>query len=877
MARLTIDAPHAGDAVVLVEDERLRWARRLEIGREETTIEIPVGFDWKRHDIYVSAMVLRPASREQRESPNRAVGIVHLPIDRAHRELEVTLDTPERMEPERDLTVRVKVADLAGESATVTVAAVDVGVLNITDFETPDPFAWFFAKRAYSPEQHDLYSRVIESLEGERATLRYGGDAAPPDLRSGARPNAEVKIVSLFSGPVALDANGEATIELPVPDFNGRLRVMALAFSDEHFGAADGELTVRAPLVTEIAMPRFLASGDSSTLTVDLHNLSGKTQRFDMTLHASAPLVLATVSRNIMLDDEEKVSLRFPLAADLDLGVGSVTLAVRNADIDIERTWELAVRPPFPDEARTQRGTIAPGESITIDPDLSTGLMHETVAVDLTISPLPPLGLKEALSGLLRYPYGCAEQTTSSAFPLVYADAEAQARFDLEPLTDEEREKRLATAFTRLAGMQNATGGFGLWRGDSPEDLWLTAYVTHFLMEASEHGYDAPREMRQKALTRLHRLLQGGDAFSVKRRPHAGYGFAAKAYAGYLLARVNRAPLGTLRNLYDHHRDEATSGLALVHLGIALELTGDARRADDAIAAGIAFDREQLRYYGDYGSRLRDAAAIVHLVHKHDADESGEAAGLVFALADELSTRRWFSTQERNALFLAGLTLPRARKAWAGRLRTGGREMSIDRQRALHARYSLDDLRLGLGFDSDVAFPLYYNATVSGYPSEPPQAGSSHFDVRRRLLDLDGRVVGERALEVGELLLVHGVVYAERQVRDGLYVDFLPPGLELENQNLAHAPKLEQLRVEGSPVAELLGNERIGHTEYRDDRFVAAVEFDYHYNMHLIYLVRVVTPGRYRWPAPVVEDMYRPEIRATGNDTRTVVVEDAPR
>jgi alpha-2-macroglobulin len=877
VAKLRIDPPHAGDAIVLVEDESLRWAKRLAVPADGISIEIPVSFDWNRHDLYVSAVVLRPASKEQRESPNRALGIVHLPIDRAHRRLEVNLDLPERMEPERDLSVDVRIPGLAGTAASVTVAAVDVGVLNITNFETPNPFDFFFAQRGYAPGQFDLYSRVIERLSGARATLRYGGDAAPMALRSGSRPMAMVKIVSLFSGPVDLDTDGRATVSLPVPDFNGRLRVMAVAFSDNRFGAAEQELIVRAPLVSEIAMPRFLASGDQSALTLDLHNLSGRTQRFNLLLNASAPLELETVSRELMLDDGEKVTLRYPLAAALDLGVGRVLLSVGNDAISVERSWELAVRPPFPDEARTQRGTVNPGERIFMPASLASELMPNTVKVDVDISPLPPLGLKDALANLLRYPYGCAEQTTSSAFPLIYADAETQARFGLERLSDGERTQRVDKAFVRLTAMQSASGGFGLWRSDSPEDPWLTAYVSHFLVEAAERGFDAPAEVRQNALARLHRLLQSGDGFSLGGSSYPGYTFAAKAYAAYVLARVNRAPVSTLRNLFDNHRQEARSGLPLVQLGIALELAGDLRRAAEAVREGIEHNRDRSGYYGDYGTRLRDAAAILYLVHRHGVDVSGQAGRLVFKVAYELNTRRHFSTQERNNLFLAGLVLPEQGKSWSGRMRAGAREILLNDSGGNSTRLSMDDLERGISFESEADFPLYYTAIVSGYRSTPPASDAHHFHIRRRLLNLDGDIVTDRDLEVGELLLVHSSVESARDVRDGLFVDFLPPGFELENQNLAHTPKLAQLRIDGTTMTRLLANEHVRHTEYRDDRFVSAIAFNYQRNTSVLYLVRVVTPGRYRWPAPIVEDMYRPEIRSTGADHRDIVIVDRPR
>lgn len=210
-------------------------------------------------------------------------------------------------------------------------------------------------------------------------------------------------------------------------------------------------------------------------------------------------------------------------------------------------------------------------------------------------------------------------------------------------------------------------------------------------------------------------------------------------------------------------------------------------------------------------------------------------------------------------------------------MRAGARELPLNHRDGNSTHLSVDDLEQGISFESEADFPLYYTAIVSGYRSTPPATDTSHFRIRRRLLDLDGDEVTDRDLEVGELLLVHSSVEPARDVRDGLFVDFLPPGLELENQNLAHTPRLAQLRIDGTTMTRLFANEHVRHTEYRDDRFVSAIAFDYRRSTSVVYLVRVVTPGRYRWPAPIVEDMYRPEIRSTGDDNRDIVIVDRPR
>jgi uncharacterized protein YfaS (alpha-2-macroglobulin family) len=165
------------------------------------------------------------------------------------------------MRPEQPLQVTVSVPALAGKQAHVTVSAVDVGILNITRFPVPDANAHFFAQRRLGVDAYDIYGRVIESFEGgSQAALRWRHGAGR--LPQARRPTARVQTVDLFSGPVKLDAKGNARVSLAVPDFNGTLRVSALVYSDTQYGNRDAETVVRAPIVAEASMPRVMAPGD---------------------------------------------------------------------------------------------------------------------------------------------------------------------------------------------------------------------------------------------------------------------------------------------------------------------------------------------------------------------------------------------------------------------------------------------------------------------------------------------------------------------------------------------------------------------------------------------------------------------------------------
>ena len=418
MIKVTVTPPHSGDALILVGRRISLWFTRTEVSAKGTEVEIPFQANWDSHDLYISAVVFRPGEAQEKITPNRAVGLIHLPLDREDRRLQVAIEAPEKVRPQgpTPLTVKLKLPEAPSGKTFVTLAAVDVGILNITDFETPDPFKWFFEPRRFNVDSYDMYAKVIELMDGSKAGLACGGgaDVTP----GGKRPENKIELVSLFSGPVVFNENGEAEVTLTVPgDFNGRVRLMAVAFNQDSFGSAESEVTIAAPLVTQIAMPRLLASGDEAEFTLDLHNLSGTDQEIELNLTASSPLVLTQGQRTVALKDKEKTTLRFPVSAENSFGTSTIHLEVQGQDLAIDREWSLGVRPGYPADTRRVRRVLQPGQTFTLDPALAQGLMPAGLETSFEISPVIPLNLREVASRLIGYPYGCLEQTTSQAWP----------------------------------------------------------------------------------------------------------------------------------------------------------------------------------------------------------------------------------------------------------------------------------------------------------------------------------------------------------------------------------------------------------------------------------------------------------------------------
>ena len=750
----------------------------------------------------------------------------------------------------------------------MTLAAVDVGVLNITEMKNPKPFDWFFAQRRYDVLSYDIYSKIIEMLEGKQATIRYGGDA---DLRPGGkRPETKVKIVSLFKGPVRFDAHGEAEVDFKLPNFNGKLRLMAVAFSKDKFGSAEEEVQVAAPLVTQLSTPRFLAPGDEAEFTLDVHNLSGQERDIQLELEASEPLLLRNGTRQLSLDDQQKSVLSFPVKAQKEFGASKIKLQLRSGQFELTRNWQLGVRPGYPGIARKRLAVIGKGssspkvESLKIGDKLSDDLLPSTLEADLKISPVIALNLQQALQGLINYPYGCLEQVTSSIFPLIYARAALLKELGLPEISSQKRLEMLEEGIARISSMQKTSGGFGQWHQDSREAPWLTLYACDFLLYARQQGLEVPKEMLQKALKRVEQYFLRGAPVNYGWRDARHFDFAVRSYAAYVLSRLNRASLGTLRTLFDNRKQQALSRLPLMQTGIALYHMGDSQRGKQAVQMALDMKPEGDADWSVYGSAVRDTALSMALLLEHKI-KSKNLFELMLELQDELRGREYLSTQEKFAVFKAGAMLSeQAEKEWKAKLQIGSETRTISHKGAYVFEPSLEEIQKGLEVSAVQEEQLFVSAVLTGYPKAAPKKVESGMSIKRRFYNLQGQRLEKRSFNIGEMILVRLDVSSEKRLPDALVVDLLPAGMEIENQNLEHSMQIGDIEIKGEPVWKKMQQVSIQHQEYRDDRYVCALVMHPKREYSLFYLLRAVAPGRFSVPPAMAESMYRPEIRAIG-------------
>lgn len=879
-ANVTLVAPRPGKGLLLVEDgDGLRWWQRIELkgaggdakdARGE--FEIPVSPEWQRHDLHISAQIAAPDSDSKPVSQKsvqslRSVGLVPLTLDREARRLPLTLSAPDKAVPLTRLEVTA--TSTPNSQGRVVLAAVDRGVLNISDYQPLDPFEIFFGRKRFAQDLFDNYGQVIPPQDGKLARLNYGGDRAP--LKKGGALESRVEIAALWSGEVSFDESGKAVIPLDLPNFNGELALMALAWNEQQVGEAERAVKVVAPLVAEIGWPRFGARGDETRALVQLRNMSGEDQTLSLAWTLNGGLKAnGELPRTLSLKNGEEQWLTLPLTVTGASGVASLQLAASGKDFAISRDWTLPLRSPWPAETRQRYQMLAPGQEMSFAPAELAGLDRANLQGLLSLSGTPPWDPAAQWQALVDYPYACLEQTLSRAWPYLLTTADERAAWS-KPAEGKKAASEAdvqRTLLQRLQRLQLPSGGFGLWDGRSDEEQWLTAYAADYLLARKEAGDTVPEAMLNQALNRLQSYLtdsQYGERWSSAPE-HSR--LAYQAYSAYVLARVGKAPLATLRLIWEQQADHARSGLPLLHLSLALSAMGDEQNAAKALSRALAIERGD-DYLGDYGSPLRDQALELSLLRQHKLAAERWPA-LSAKVADTLAHRQWLSTQERLALLRLARFDPAA--DWQARVTSSLGSGSLSGSAPLQQGAS--EALAASTVTNEGKGSLYVQRTLVGYPEQAPARISKGMSVTRSWFNSDGQPFDPAKVKVGDLVVVRLNVSSESAVPDALLVEMVPAGFELENPALGNSIKLEELSIEGKPAWQSEWNDYLKHQEFRDDRYTAALDLSEGSNQQLVYLMRAVTPGRYQVPPTQVEDMYRPELRAVGEDIHEVIISE---
>jgi len=851
-AQLIIKSPFAGKGLLTCATDKVYLSKALDVrgAAQEETIAVTEEFS---PNAYCSLTVIRPVTSGEQWTSHRGYGVVPISVNNEVHKTVVEVKVPGEVRP-RD-TVKLDLQGPVGKPMEFSVALVDDAILRLTGYKTPDPYEFFYGKRMNGVQTSDIYSLLMPELEQQKvaADSSPSGDGAAYDAKRHNPVNAKrVKSAVIWKSQIVTDADGKASVEFTVPEFNGKLRWVVVGVGDGDFAAQAGEVKVVEPLVLNPFLPRFASMDDEFVLPVSVSNMTKEAGSVNVVVEPSEGFtVIGEKTQALSVEPGKEGVAVFKLKASSKPQKAQIKISASMGNETVSRVTELAVRPPV--SWSTVNGVVEVPAGAVKTFSLPAGWLEGTARTRLMVSGMPSLKFSGGLGYLMKYPYGCIEQTVSSVFPLLYLRDLAGA-VDAQKYAPGSIEKIVNAGIERALAMQKLSGSFGMWPGIRSEYVFGSVYATDFLVEADKAGYAVPQFAKTLALGYLEKVLSNKDEEFTPE---------IKAYAAYVLAKSGRVNASWIRRLQEM-RDKLPFE-SRFYIAAALGVLGDKKAVEDILGQGFPDEAIQRELGGNLTSYVRQNAVALS-IFMDLSPQNAMVPVLVSRLEKSMDNGQWASTQENAQALIALGKYARYFSGEAieftGTLKVGDQVREFNS----HAVLQVADLELS-GKVVDVSVTgqgtAYVYWTSEGVPvSAQVKEEDKGINIRRAFLDRNSKPVDLKAVKQGDTLIVDLTISSSGM--DNVVVeDLLPAGFEVENPRLATSEK-----IDGSSD-EMIDPVNI---DIRDDRLVLFLDTKSG-TEHYRYIVRAVTKGDFVLPAVKAETMYDPTIFSVNGQGRVQVIE----
>ncbi len=863
-ARVLVKTPIAGEALVTIERDRVLRSFVTELRGNAPVIEVPLE-DADAPNVFVSVMLLRGAADSPRKfpAPEYRVGYCKLKVMRADARLAVYVQPgAPSYRPGDTVSVGAQVLDFAGRpvaNAEVTLYAVDEGVLSLMGYETPDPLAFFNRERALAVTTGLTLPTLLSEDPEDRsfANKGYLVGGGGEDGVDAMRKNFVA--CALWEGSLRTDAEGRVQATFVAPDSLTRYRVMAVVqTARDQFGSAESAFEVNKPVMLAPALPRFANVGDQLVLRGVVHNLTDTAGEVEVKLELDATAVGAPTTRRVALPARGSLAVDFPVEfKEAGEAVWKWTAHFTAGEIAYRDTVQTTLNVGYPVPLlREIRSSQLRDADTNLLAGMNPALLEGTGIVRVRITHSRILELRESLDQLLRYPYGCVEQTTSSTLPWISMRDFRSVLPSLKK-TDAQITDAVNRGVNRLLSMQTSSGGLSYWPGEQEPLLWGSAYGGFGMAMARRAGFTVPEEAFDRLCKYLSAQLRGagGDSFD---QHYPGGGPSDRCLALYTLALAGRAEPAYHELLFKRRAELSSENRALLALAVA-ESDGPAAMIEEL----LNLRQESKLPDGDpFWSQSRENALRLLAWCRYQPESPA-----VGALAMELLGRRlgghWRTTQGNCWSLLAlGDYFRRAEKPQdeiAGTL-TWQRQQerfAVDRERPLRVLdfpIAPDASGHALRLANPDKKPLYAEVLIEARPRiiEQPRQDQG-YAIRRRYTKIEDDGALSELLEprVGDRVLITLDIDVRKPAQYLAVDDPLPAVFEAINP---------VFKSQATRAGEALGQEWVGdHQELREDRALFFANAIYPGQYTIRYLARVRAAGTATAPAAKIEEMYHPE------------------
>lgn len=842
-AKVLFKTPFSGRMLVTMETDKVVSYQYVNVENRTASVDLKLTPD-HLPNVYVTATLIKP--HDVSEIPlTVAHGFQSIRVEETDRKIAVTIEAQKAVRSRTHQKVTVK----AKPGSFVTLAAVDNGVLQVSDFKTPDPYGYFYAPKSLEVQAYDMYPLLFPELRARLSSTGGDGDLEM-NKRTNPMPAKRIKIVSYWSGIAKADGSGNASFEFDIPQFSGEVRLMAVAYKDESFGSSESAITVADPLVLSTALPRFLSPGDTATVPVIITNTTAKSTSATATLSVTGPLkVVGDSKQSVSLNANSESRAIFQVVAAPAVNVGKVSVEVQGLGEKFSDETEISVRPASPLQVVTGAGSLTGGNTQRINIPLND-FMAGSSDYQLVVSRSPALELGKQLRYLVQYPYGCTEQTVSAAFPQLYFDDMAQ-QMQVKQAGNSGANWNVLEAIRKIKMRQLRTGGVTLWDGEGTEQWWTSIYAAHFLIEAQKAGFDVDKSLLSGLTSYMNNQLRSKETINYYYNQKEQKKIAPKevAYSLYVLALAGKANVSTMNYYKANPSLLSLDGKYL--LGVAYAIAGDKAKFRELLPTSFTGEVSVAQTGGSFYSDIRDEAVSLNALL--DVDPGNPQIPIMTAhVAKQLKQRTWYSTQECSFSFLAlGKQARAANKATVtAEVKVNGKTVGKAEANTL----KLNAQQLGnnnIEITTKGEGRLYYfwqseGISISGAYKEE----DSYIRVRRKFFDRYGRVVNGNSFKQNDMVIVQ--ITLEKaysgDVENVVITDLLPAGFEIENPRTKEIPGMDWIKDAHTPT----------YLDVRDDRINLFVDLN-NPRQTYYYAVRAVSPGLYRMGPVSADAMYNGE------------------
>lgn len=845
-AKALFVTPFTGKMLVTVEREEVMDHFYVDVTQNSTEVPIPIT-DAHVPNMYITATLFRPHSEESSVPFLVGHGFAPIKVTQASNKLPVEIRAPERVKPRTTQTITVKTAP--NKDIFVTLAVVDEGILQVKGFDTPDPYAHMYAKRRLSVESFDIYEYLLPEVVGTSSPA--GGDERGKRLNP--VKSDRFKLLAKWSGIQRTNSSGEVNINIELPQYNGEVRLMAVAYDGPRFGSAEKPMKVSDDVILMPALPRFLSIGDSLSIPVSVMNTTDKAGSVDVKLAVEGPLrIKGGNSQSVKVGSKGTSNASFVIQTKDAVGTGKITFTTTGLD-RVKEEVEIGIRPISPLLVESDGGELKAGETKTIQ--IPKGYLEGTQSTTLTISPFPAVQFSKHLRYLVGYPHGCLEQTTSRLFPQLYFN-ELAAMVAPESYQDGSVVYYIKEGIKKLEGMIRYDGSFSYWPGGNYHNWWGTVYATHFLLEAQQAGYAVDENVMNKALTFLSKQAVNKQTYEYYywqggQRQKVQAANKEVIYSLYVLALAGKEDEAMMN--YYRARPQLLTGDTRYMLAGAYAHAKNYKAYNELVPSRFAPEKAARLSGGSFDSEARANAVMLNVLL--DVDPSNTQIPTIVNHLSKMGDRIW-STQDRAWTFLA---LGKAAKRQANskvtvEVSAGGNALKTFDERG--DKLKSDQLNsASLTLKATGTGATYYFWNTEGIKTRGvAKEEDANMQIRRTYYNRNGQETN--SFTQGELIVCKiSLTGGSRSVENVAITDMIPAGFEIENPRLTTSADLAWVNSAKDKFTPQ-------YLDVRDDRLLLFTDLNYNSTKNYYYLLRVVNTGTFQLPAIGADAMYDPEFHS---------------